>query len=105
MADALALLTLLIGLELVLDVDNILVISQIVLLDIVFSIDSVITAIGMTKQIWIIITAVMVSFLAILAFAVKLFLQPFLEERVNLQVQKLTIQFLHLLSLQPLKVN
>lgn len=45
------------------------VISQIVLLDIVFSIDSVITAIGLTNETWIIITAVVASFLAILAFA------------------------------------
>jgi predicted tellurium resistance membrane protein TerC len=45
------------------------IISQIVLLDIVFSIDSVITAIGLTDRVWIIITSVMVSFLAILAFA------------------------------------
>lgn len=45
------------------------VISQIVLLDIVFSIDSVITAIGLTDQIWIIISAVILSFLAILFFA------------------------------------
>ncbi len=45
------------------------IISQIVLLDIVFSIDSVITAIGLTDKIWIIITSVMVSFVAILAFA------------------------------------
>lgn len=46
-----------------------LVISQIVLLDIVFSIDSVITAIGLTNTVWIIISAVVVSFLAVLAFA------------------------------------
>ncbi len=45
------------------------VISQIILLDIVFSIDSVITAIGLTDKIWIIITSVLVSFIAILAFA------------------------------------
>ena len=45
------------------------VITQIVLLDIVFSIDSVITAIGLTNEIWIIITAVVLSFAAILAFA------------------------------------
>jgi predicted tellurium resistance membrane protein TerC len=45
------------------------IISQIVLLDIVFSIDSVITAIGLTDKVWIIITAVVASFLAILAFA------------------------------------
>jgi predicted tellurium resistance membrane protein TerC len=45
------------------------VIFQIVLLDIVFSIDSVITAIGLTSQVWVIVTAVILSFIAILAFA------------------------------------
>ena len=45
------------------------VIIGIVLLDIVFSIDSVITAIGLTDKIWVIITAVVVSFVLILAFA------------------------------------
>lgn len=45
------------------------VIYQIVILDIVFSIDSVVTAIGLTDKIWIIITSVIASFLAILAFA------------------------------------
>lgn len=45
------------------------VIAQIVLLDVVFSIDSVITAVGLTNELWIIITAVIVSFLGILFFA------------------------------------
>lgn len=45
------------------------VISQIVLLDIVFSIDSVITAIGLTNKIWIIVSSVLVSFAALLFFA------------------------------------
>jgi predicted tellurium resistance membrane protein TerC len=45
------------------------VISQIVLLDIVFSIDSVITAVGLTSRLWIIVSAVIVSFVAILFFA------------------------------------
>jgi predicted tellurium resistance membrane protein TerC len=45
------------------------IISQIVLLDIVFSIDSVITAVGMTSHLWIIITAVVLSFVGILFFA------------------------------------
>lgn len=45
------------------------IIGQIVLLDIVFSIDSVITAIGLTDQAWIIIASVVVSFVAILFFA------------------------------------
>jgi predicted tellurium resistance membrane protein TerC len=44
-------------------------ILQIVLLDIVFSVDSVITAIGLTEQVWVIITAVIVSFAVLLVFA------------------------------------
>jgi len=45
------------------------VIVQIVLLDIIFSVDSVITAVGLTDQMWIIVTAVLLSFAGILAFA------------------------------------
>jgi predicted tellurium resistance membrane protein TerC len=45
------------------------VISQIVLLDMIFSIDSVITAVGLTSKIWIIIAAVILSFVIILIFA------------------------------------
>jgi predicted tellurium resistance membrane protein TerC len=45
------------------------VVIQIVLLDIVFSIDSVITAVGLTNNLWIIIPAVLLSFLAILVYA------------------------------------
>ncbi len=46
-----------------------LVVIQIVLLDIVFSIDSVITAVGLTGDVWIIIGAVVLSFLLIMAYA------------------------------------
>lgn len=45
------------------------VITQIVLLDIVFSVDSVITAVGLTPHLWIIVTAVVLSFVGILFFA------------------------------------
>jgi predicted tellurium resistance membrane protein TerC len=45
------------------------VLSQIVLLDIVFSVDSVITAIGLTEKIWVIVTAVVASFSVLLFFA------------------------------------
>lgn len=45
------------------------VITQIVLLDIVFSVDSVITAIGLTDQVWVIVSAVILSFVGILIFA------------------------------------
>jgi predicted tellurium resistance membrane protein TerC len=45
------------------------VIAQIVVLDAVFSIDSVITAVGLTETLWVIYAAVLVSFGAVLAFA------------------------------------
>ncbi len=45
------------------------VIIQITLLDIVFSLDSVITAIGMVDQVWIMIAAVVVSIIAMMLFA------------------------------------
>ena len=45
------------------------VIVQILLLDIVFSLDSVITAIGMVNEIWIMITAVVVAVLFMMVFA------------------------------------
>lgn len=45
------------------------VVMQIVLLDIVFSVDSVITAVGLTNETWVIIASVLVSFVFILAFA------------------------------------
>lgn len=45
------------------------VISQIVILDIVFSLDSVITAVGLTENRWVIIVAVLLSFTVILFFA------------------------------------
>ena len=64
------------------------IISQIVLLDIVFSIDSVITAIGLTDKIWIIITSVIASFLAILAFAKPI--GDFIMERPSLKILALS---------------
>ena len=45
------------------------VIVQIMLLDIVFSLDSVITAIGMVDNIWVMIAAVVVSIVAMMFFA------------------------------------
>lgn len=45
------------------------VIVQIVLLDIVFSLDSVITAVGMIDILWVIITAVVLAFIVVLMFA------------------------------------
>jgi predicted tellurium resistance membrane protein TerC len=64
------------------------VITQIVLMDIVFSIDSVITAIGLTDKLWVIISAVMISFLAILAFAKPI--GEFIIKRPSLKILALS---------------
>jgi len=48
------------------------VIIQIMLLDIVFSLDSVITAIGMVDNVWIMIAAVVVSIISMMLFAGKI---------------------------------
>lgn len=45
------------------------VIVQIMLLDIVFSLDSVITAVGMVNNLWIMISAVVISIIAMMLFA------------------------------------
>ncbi|HEY0965997.1 MAG TPA: TerC family protein [Opitutaceae bacterium] len=45
------------------------VIIQILLLDIVFSLDSVITAVGMANNIWVMVTAVIIALGVMLAFA------------------------------------
>lgn len=45
------------------------IMGQIVLLDIVFSVDSVITAVGLTDHLWVIVGAVVLSFLAIMMYA------------------------------------
>ncbi len=45
------------------------VITQILVLDLVFSIDSVITAVGMTSNYWIMATAVVIAIAVMLAFA------------------------------------
>ncbi|MBA3352993.1 MAG: TerC family protein [Blastocatellia bacterium] len=45
------------------------VIVQITLLDIVFSLDSVITAVGMVNNLWIMVSAVVISIIAMMMFA------------------------------------
>jgi predicted tellurium resistance membrane protein TerC len=48
------------------------IILQIVILDIVFSIDSVITAVGLTQNMWVIIMAVILSFTGIMFYSKSL---------------------------------
>ena len=64
------------------------VITQIVVLDIVFSIDSVVTAIGLTDKIWIIISSVIVSFVVILIFAKPV--GDFIMQRPSLKILALS---------------
>ena len=45
------------------------VIAQIVMLDIIFSLDSVITAVGMAENIWIMIAAVVIAVIVMMVFA------------------------------------
>lgn len=60
------------------------VIIQITLLDIVFSLDSVITAIGMVDNLWIMIAAVVISIIAMMFFAGPL--GKFVENRPTIKM-------------------
>lgn len=69
-------------------------IVQIALLDIVFSFDSILTAIGMTRNLPIMIVAVIISLAIMLAFAGKI--AAFIEKHVSLQI--LALSFLILIG-------
>ncbi len=60
------------------------VLVQIVLLDAVFSIDSVITAVGLTEHLVVIYASVLVSFIAILLFAKSI--SDFVQARPSLKI-------------------
>ena len=64
------------------------VISQIILLDLVFSIDSVITAVGLTENLIVIYAAVIVSFGAVLVFAQPI--SAFVQKNVTLKILALS---------------
>ena len=70
------------------------VIIQIVLIDIVFSLDSVITAVGMVRQIWVMVSAV------ILAMAVMLAASKAIGDFVNRHptIKMLALSFLILIG-------
>lgn len=70
------------------------VIVQIMLLDIVFSLDSVITAVGMVKQIPVMIAAVVIAMLFMLFFSKAI--SDFINERPTLKV--LALSFLILIG-------
>jgi predicted tellurium resistance membrane protein TerC len=70
------------------------VIVQIMLLDIVFSLDSVITAIGMVEQLWVMIVAVVISIVAMMFFAAPI--GNFVERHPT--VKMLALSFLLLIG-------
>jgi len=70
------------------------IITQIVLLDIVFSLDSVITAVGMAKRIEIMIAAVVVAVIVMMVFAGKI--SRFIEKHPTMKM--LALSFLILIG-------
>jgi len=71
------------------------VVVQIMLLDIVFSLDSIITAVGMVDERWVMVTAILVSIVFMLAFARPL--GDFVERHPTVKV--LALSFLIMIGL------
>ena len=70
------------------------VVLQIALIDIVFSLDSVITAVGMASQLWIMVTAMIISVIVMLAFAGRI--GDFVERHPSIKI--LALSFLILIG-------
>jgi|TARA_B110000285_G_scaffold235541_1_gene317940 predicted tellurium resistance membrane protein TerC len=70
------------------------VVTQIVLLDIIFSLDSILTAVGMTDNLPIMITAVIISMILMMLFSGKI--SRFINDHPTLQV--LALSFLILIG-------
>ncbi len=70
------------------------IILQIILLDIVFSFDSILTAIGLSKQIPIMIAAVVISIIVMMLFSGKI--SDFVNKHITLQI--LALSFLILIG-------
>lgn len=71
------------------------VIGQVMLLDIVFSIDSVVTAVGMANQLWVMMAAVVASVLVMLAAAEPI--SAFVDQHPTIKI--LALSFLLLIGL------
>ena len=69
-------------------------IVQVVLIDLVFSLDSVITAVGMAKEIWVMIAAIVVAVLVMMVFAGAI--SNFIEQHPTLKM--LALAFLILIG-------
>jgi predicted tellurium resistance membrane protein TerC len=70
------------------------IIAQILMLDIVFSLDSVITAVGMSNNIWIMVTAVVIAVGVMLVFAGRV--SAFVERHPTIKM--LAVSFLLLIG-------
>ena len=70
-------------------------IAQIMLLDIVFSLDSIITAVGMVDQIWVMVAAILISIVFMLVFAKPL--GDFVDRHPTVKV--LALSFLIMIGL------
>ncbi|KIQ97557.1 TerC family protein [Lysobacter sp. A03] len=71
------------------------VLAQIMLLDIVFSLDSIITAVGMVDERWVMVTAIVISIVFMLAFARAI--SEFVERHPTVKV--LALSFLMMIGL------
>ncbi len=63
-------------------------------MDIIFSLDSVITALGMVKQLWIMVTAVVLAMMVMILFATRI--SHFVEQ--NPTIKMLALSFLILIG-------
>ena len=70
------------------------VLIQIALLDIVFSLDSVITAVGMSSQLWVMVAAVVISVVVMMLFAERI--SRFVKQHPTLKI--LALSFLILIG-------
>ena len=71
-----------------------MVIGQILLMDIVFSLDSVITAVGMANEVWVMVTAMVIAVAVMLASAAPI--SRFVEEHPSVKI--LALAFLLLIG-------
>jgi predicted tellurium resistance membrane protein TerC len=71
-----------------------LIIFQIALIDIVFSLDSVITAVGMVEDVWVMVTAMVIAMVVMLFFAAPI--SRFVDK--NPAIKVLALSFLILIG-------
>lgn len=70
------------------------ILIQIALLDVVFSLDSVITAVGMTKDLWVMVTAIVIAVGVMMVFAKSV--GDFVEQHPTMKI--LALSFLNLIG-------